>query len=150
MGVSYMHLPNNSHTFRVKTKGDKTGEWFEGDFTVKCVLNQEEIVDIALRTDQYNRGSTSVPAAFALLNRMFAELEVRVVRDKQTGKSQAPTWWVESDHGRLLLDRNVLEEVFINAAKAEKVWADRLQEQAEKAEKESQEKPAVEAPTSGK
>jgi len=129
-----MFLSNNEHRFRVKIKGEKTGEWFEGDFTSKCILNNEEQVQIAILVDRYNAGSRTISQNHALINRAVAELEMRIVRDKK-GKLLAPTWWVESDHGRLLYDTNVLYEVFTKAVEGEKIWAKRISGEADEAEK---------------
>lgn len=129
-----MHLANNEHKFYCKIQGEKTMEWFEGDFVVKCILTNEEQVDIAIRTDRYNAGSKTLPTQHTLINRTIAELEVRIMRDAK-GKLQAPTWWIESDGGRLLYDTNVLYHVFAEAMKAEQVFAQRLKDKAEAAEK---------------
>jgi hypothetical protein len=120
-------LPNNEKTFHIKVQGERSKEWFEGDFTVKCLLNQAEQIDVALKTDRYNGGSASLPAQYALMNRTIAELEVRV--------KKGPTWWQESQSGRFLYDTNIVLEVFKESFKAEEAWGKAVEEQAAKAEK---------------
>lgn len=134
-GVKIMHLANNEHKFYLKVKGDKTGEPFEGDFNVKCILTNEEQVEVAIRVDRYNGGSTTISQAHALINRTVAELELRIKRDEK-GKLLAPTWWVDSDFGRTLYDTNVLYSVFEKAMEGEKKWDERIRKLADKTEED--------------
>lgn len=125
-----MFLANNEHKFYLKAKGEKSGQSFEGDFTVKCILNIEEEVEVAIRTDRYNAGSKTLNPSMALINRTIAELEMRIIK--------APTWWTDSGYGRTLVDKNVVYDVFTKAMEGEKVWADRLKSEAEEAEAEAE------------
>jgi|GEM_PF-2993310 len=121
-----MFLSNNEHKFYFKDKGERTGQSFEGDFVAKCILNQIEQIEVALRVDRYNGGSKTISPGHALMNRAIAELEIRLVK--------APTWWTDSDGGRTLYDSNILYSVFEEAFKGEKAWAERLKKEAEEAE----------------
>jgi len=133
-----MHLADNEHKFYLKVKGEKTGQSFEGDFVVKCILNHEEQIDVAIRVDRYNAGSRTISPNHALMNRTIAELEVRIKVDEK-GKPLAPTWWVENDYGRLLYDTNILYSVFAEATKGESIWRDRIAKKAEEAEEDLKE-----------
>lgn len=124
-----MFLSNNEHKFYFKSKGDVTGQPFEGDFVVKCVLNNMEQVEVGIRTDRYNAGSMTINPAHALINRTIAELEMRVI--------EAPTWWKESDYGRTLYDTNILYEVFAKTMEGQKIWHERLKKEADEAEKDA-------------
>ncbi len=133
-----MNLPSNEYTFSFKTTGDKTKKVFEGSFTVKCLLTSAEIIEVGLRLDQYNRGSKTLAPGVNLLNRAFAELDVRMIK--------APSWWKDSQDGRDLFDTNVVLEVFDRAIEAEAVYDKRVAEAADVAEKaaeESQKKKAA-------
>jgi len=130
-----MHLTNNEHKFYFKKKGDISGQSFEGDFTVKCVLNIEEQVQVGILVDRYNAGSRTLDPNRALMNRSIAELEMRIVKDKEE-KFLCPTWWTESDFGRTLYDYNILYSVFSQAMDAEKDWKDRINKEVKKAEKD--------------
>jgi len=121
---------NKEHTFYLDTIGQKTKKKFRGDFNVKCVLKNRETIDIAVATDRYNGGSTTLAPQYALLNRAIAELEVRII--------DAPKWWEKSDGGRELEDTNVVFEIYQQALNTEKEWAKRITEKAEKAEKDAQ------------
>jgi hypothetical protein len=130
-------LPNNEYIFHFKSKGEKSGDWYEGSFTVACVLNNLEQMEVAIRTDRYNAGSRTLPEQFKLFNRIMAELELRI--------KKAPTWWTENNHGWALFDANIVHEIFNKAMEAEKVWSDRLKEKADQAEKTAEKMPAKRA-----
>jgi hypothetical protein len=129
-------LPNNEYSFYTKVVGEKTQEHLEGSFTVKCLLSQAELVEVAIRTEQYNQG-TALPAQFALINRAIAELEVRIIK--------SPTWWSERGNGRDLYDTNVVFHVFKEAFKAEEEWKKRIEEKAKEAESKAKEEEKVPA-----
>jgi hypothetical protein len=126
-----MLLPGNEHSFHFKEQCKATHEWYEGDFTVKCLLTNEEQSEIALRTDRYNQGSKTLAPSFALFNRTLAELEMRIIK--------APTWWRESDSGRTLYDADIVYSVFKEAMKGPEEWAKRLEAKT-KAAKEAEKK----------
>jgi hypothetical protein len=134
-----MLLENNEFAFHIKVQGEKTKEWFEGDFTIKCILNMQEQMDIAIATDRYNGGSTSLDPNFKLFNRMLAELETRLVR--KNNKPLCPTWWSESNFGWQLHDSNIVFEVFPKVGEAEKAWAERLKAKADKATDQAEKNP---------
>lgn len=113
-----MDLPSNEYTFNLDETGERTKRRFDGSFTVKCLLTIDEIVDVGLRMDAYNRGSTSVMPGIQLLNRARAELEVRI--------QKSPSWWRDSNNGRDLMDTNIILEVFNKALDAEKVYDERI------------------------
>jgi ssRNA-specific RNase YbeY (16S rRNA maturation enzyme) len=135
-----MDLLNRETTFYFSATGFKSKKKYEGNFTVKTVLTNGEQVLVALRTDQYNGGSTSLPSAYSQFNRAIAELEVRMVT--KAGIQQAPSWWKDSDGGRNLIDANLVTEVLDMATKKgdeafEKLLGEQIAsaEQAEKKEK---------------
>lgn len=125
---------SNEHSFTVSIVGDKTRQKYEGQFTVKCLMTNAELIELGLRLDQYNRGSQTLAPGAALLNRAFAELEVRIVTDEKSGQQKAPLFWRESDGGRRLLDQNVVYEIFEKAREAEQIYVDRLTKATEETE----------------
>lgn len=129
-----MMLPGNEFTFHFKHKGDVSGEWYEGDFTVCCCLTNAEQMEVAIRTDRYSGGSKSLPEQFKLTNRVFAELDMRI--------KKAPKFWTESNGGWDLHDNNIVHEVFAKAMEASKDWAERLKAKATEAEKAAEANPA--------
>lgn len=135
-----MYLPKNEYQFYCKVQGQKTKQWFEGTFVVKCCLTIEEQVQVALTTDRLNEGSTTVAAEYALINRSLAEINMRIVRDKD-GKPQCPSWWTENNSGAKLFDSNVIFHVFAETFKAEKDWEERLEKDVKVAEKKAEANP---------
>jgi hypothetical protein len=128
-----MLLPGNEYTFHFKGKGATTGETYEGDFTVSCLLTNSEQMEVAIRTDRYGGGSKSLPEQYKLMNRVFAELDLRV--------KKAPTWWKESNGGWDLHDANIVNEVFNEAMKAVEHWTNKLKDKATEAEKTAEAAP---------
>lgn len=126
----------NEYTFAVKITGEKTKKTYEGSFTVRCILNFEEQVNVGLLLDRYNQGSRTVPDGTVRMNRALAELDVRIVIDPRTGNLKAPSWWRDSDGGRKMIDRNVVLEVFLKSLEAEADFDKRVDEQSKAAEVE--------------
>ena len=125
-------LPPNESTFHLKVVGERTKKVYEGDFTAKCVLTNGETIEVGLKLDRYNGGSTTLAPQFVLMNRVLAELEVRL--------KKSPEWWRESDYSRTLQDQNVMYEVFKKAMEAEKAWTDKLNKESEEVEKKTEKK----------
>jgi len=121
-----MDIPSREHTFYFKDKGERTRRVFEGNFTVKALLTQQEIVDVGMLLDQYSRGSKTLAQGAALLNRAFAELDVRIVK--------APAFWKDSGQGRDLLDTNIVFGVYKAALDSEEAYDKKLEEAAKEAE----------------
>jgi hypothetical protein len=127
-------LPKNEATFSLEVEGDVTKKRYEGKFTVKCVLENWETMEVGLRADRYNAGSATLANQFKLFNRALAEAEVRVMFDKERNKPMAPSWWIDSDAGRSLLDQNVVFEVYAKCIEATKSWKDSLEGEISKSE----------------
>lgn len=132
-----MDIPSREHTFYFKDKGERTKKLYEGSFTVKAVLTQQEIVDVGMLLDQYNRGSKTLPQGVALLNRAFAELDVRIVK--------SPAFWRDSNQGRDLLDTNIVFGIYKSAMDSEEEYDKKLADMAEKAEEAARPKKEAEA-----
>lgn len=128
-----MFLDNNERTVVFSSLGERSQKKYEGKFTFKCLLSNLEQVEVALRTDRYNGGSQTIAPAKALISRAIAELEIRI-----TDYQRCPSWFRDSDYGRHLVDTNVLFDLFQEAMKAEREWADSLKEKAEKIEKDAE------------
>lgn len=121
-----MNLPSNEYTFSFNDKGERTKTRYEGKFTVRCILTMQEIVDVGLKIDELNRGSKTLAPGVGLINRAFAELDIRVLK--------APSWWKDSNNGRDLLDLNIVLGVFEKAMDAETEFSTRLEKAAEEAD----------------
>jgi hypothetical protein len=124
----------NEYTFPVKIVGERSKKTYEGNFTVKCVLNYQEQINVGLLIDEYNRGSRTVPEATFRMNRALAELDIRILVDERTGNQKAPSWWRDSNGGRELIDKNVVLELFLKALDAETDFDKRIEEEGKEAE----------------
>lgn len=129
-----MLMDENEKTINFKSIGTRSGKVYEGRFTFKCLLTNMEQVEVALRTDRYNGGSSTIAPDKSIISRAIAELEIRTV-----DYEKSPSWFRDSDYGRHLVDNNVLFDLFAEAMKAEKGWADDLKEKADQVEKDAEE-----------
>ena len=130
-----MNLTNLNYTFYFESTGEKTKNKYEGEFTVKLALTVGEQIEVAKLTDRFNGGSTTLPPAYNVYNRALAEMEVRVATGLD-GKYKAPSWWVDTNGGKGLLDTNVVLDLFTQMVEqSEKEWKTRLDKESEKAEK---------------
>jgi len=142
-----MYLPKNEFVFQFKMQGSKTKQWYEGTFAVKCLLTLEEQVQVAILTDRFNQGSTTLAPEYGLVNRSLAEIQMRIIKDKD-GKMQCPTWWNENGNGATLFDSNIVFGVFSEALKGEKEWEKNIDDEITKtndrvaAQPKEEEKPA--------
>lgn len=132
-----MDIPSREHTFYFKDKGERTRKTFEGSFTVRALLTQQEIVDVGMLMDQYNRGSKTLAQGVSLLNRAFAELDVRIIK--------APAFWKDSNQGRDLLDTNIVFGLYKAAMDAETEYDKKLEEAAKEADESAKPKKKKEA-----
>lgn len=128
-----MLLDNNERTVPFREEGERTKKMYEGKFTFKCLLTNLEQVEVALRTDRYNGGSSTLAPAKALISRAVAELEMRII-----DYEKCPSWFRDSDYGRHLVDTNILFGLFQEAMKAEKEWGEELAEKADKVEADAE------------
>jgi hypothetical protein len=132
---------SNEYTFAFKCVGEKTKQVYEGQFTVKCILSNQEIVEVGLRIDTYNRGSKTLPQGVQLLNRAMAELEIRTLK--------SPSWWKDSDAGRDLLDTNLIYELFNKAIDGERIYDERIAEATQSAEEKAEASASTQASGGG-
>lgn len=124
-----MDLPKNEYTFQFNERGERTKKIYDGSFTVRCLLTMEDIRRVGIKLDILNGGSQTLPPGVGLLNRAFAELDIRIIK--------APSWWKDANDGRDMFDTNVILEVFNKALDAERNWDERVTEAAGEAEKQT-------------
>jgi len=127
-------LPPNESSFEFECVGDKTGKKYDGTFTVKCVLANHETIEVASRAERYNGGVATLAGYYKLFNRAIAEAEVRIKFDPVKKRQMAPSWWIDSDAGRELLDQNVVFDLYYKIVEQEKDWNDKVKRGAAEAE----------------
>lgn len=126
-------LPNNEASIEIKTIGENTGKLWTGSFTAKLILNNYESAQVNIKADRYNEGSVTLPSITMLYNKATAELETRI--------TSAPDWWKNSDHGRLLLDQNVVLDIYAEVLNARREYREKLKQAAEQSESNDSTKP---------
>ena len=109
-----MDLPKDIKTFTFESVGLTTTKKYDGDFTVKCVLNMRdkrllEIEKSSIRADMANPTPDLVAYSTILSN-----LRVRI--------EDGPEWWKQSTGGYDLKDENTLIELFDKVMDQETLW----------------------------
>jgi hypothetical protein len=130
-------LKNNERTFDFEVKGNVTHEVYKGQFTVKCLLQNDEMIEIYKLVDRYNGGSYTLHSGASNFNRALAELEVRLVAADAKGNSLLPKWFSDSNYGRKLLNPNVVIELYEKALAEIVEYRKELGLLVEKAEEEA-------------
>lgn len=125
-------------TFTINIKGEKTGQQWVGDFTVKTFLSHREDLIRGVKFRELLGPNPAAADSYSVnVADTFADLAVRVVK--------APTFWVESNGGIDLIDSNVISEVHKQTMAVELEALKKLQAEGEKAKGEL--KKMTEAPS---
>lgn len=121
----YDSLPKNEAVFDLKVVGDTTGETYEGQFTVTCVLNMSGRHALELE-------KTRLQADYANPSRGLAGIAVHLatVRAKIL---ESPAWWKNSDEGSLIIDENVTYALYDKCNEVEAEWRKELKKKSEEA-----------------
>ena len=119
-------LPKDESTFNISVVGDNTKEQYRGDFTVKTMMTNGELLQVAVAIDRAGGSSASLPVGYKLFIRSLAELDVLVV--------DCPKWWKNSEYGRTLKDQNVVGEIHAKALSAQDEYKAKLAKAAEESE----------------
>lgn len=125
MPTAIDELPPNEKTFTVEVpKGETSGQRYVGKFTCRCVLNigQRTAADVA--EARLNEGLKDVRENTRVMHMVLAQLEARV--------THAPKWWIASEGGRLLMDENVVLEIYRQCLAAETEWRTQVWGEPEK------------------
>jgi hypothetical protein len=116
----------NSAKFNVSVIGEKSGQPFNGDFTVKTRLTRSDY----FRADEIRRSLLGVrpeAASPAVAGEafVFAQLSVRI--------TEAPKWWEDAQNGLELEDPNVIGTIFKLAVEKEEERVAKIQEESKAA-----------------
>jgi hypothetical protein len=118
-------LPRQETTFQFSCTGSETMQRYSGEFTVKLLLTNGEILKVGRLTDQFTGSSpTFLYTNFA---RALAELHVRIV--------EAPKFWKDSMSGLELADQNVILELDTKIAEKIVEYKTSVKAAAEQSEK---------------
>lgn len=117
-----MELPPNESTFEVDTIGDTTFKRYEGQFTVRCVLNMGQKHALELEKSRLLGSYPNPTGDLAGLAEVFATVRAKIV--------DAPEWWKQSVGGTTVRDENVLIYIYTQTVEAERAWRQKVQEMA--------------------
>lgn len=112
----------------VNIVGDRSGNPYTGDFTMKMLMTERDEFNADLRRRQILGPSPDgTPPAAALQWRAFmmGQLAARI--------TDAPEWWLSSDTGMELADRNVVPAIYDAMLEAEEELAGEVKQETEKA-----------------
>jgi len=97
-----MDLPNNERSFDLKYEGRTTGKLYEGQFTVKCILNTADKRAVELEKSALSADLRNPTDDLSAISTVVSNLRVRVIK--------APDWFKQ---GIITLDI-IDEDVFFN------------------------------------
>lgn len=118
-----MELPKNEEVFEIDALGETTYKKYEGQFTVRCVLNMGQKHAMELEKSRLMGSLGSPTEALAGIAIIFATLRAKVI--------EGPEWWKQSAGGSNIKDENVLVELFNRVEKAEVEWREKVKKLAQ-------------------
>jgi hypothetical protein len=119
-----MDLPNKEKTFACEHIGETTGKKYDGQFTVRCILNVGQKHALALEKTRLLGSYESPTDDLAGLAIILANLRARIV--------DAPEWWKQSNGGSLVDDEDVLVVLYRKIQEAELEWKEDLKKKTQK------------------
>jgi len=115
--------------FSVSIVGEKTGNVYAGDFTVKTVLTRrDEFIADSRRRELLGANPEGALPQLQVEAFMYGQLFVRIV--------QAPKFWSDAGNGIDLADLNVISKVYETAKDKEEERIKKVKAQAEEALKQ--------------
>lgn len=134
-----MTFLNNSVTVNIHIIGDRTGNVYTGEVTIRKFLSHRQMLQKDQLLREYLKGdNVQISGQVARADQLST---------CQTGIEKAPDWWKESNGGLDLYDDNVLVELFEQVFKVQKEAEDAVKARAKAAAektKEAAKKPAGE------
>ncbi len=122
----YEALPKNEKTFEVDVLGTDTGVQYQGQFTVKCILNMADRHSMEMEKTRLMADYANPSGGLAGIAITLATLRTKVIK--------GPPWWENSDGGINIMDENVIIAVYDQCSQAESEWRKSLKETSEKAQ----------------
>jgi hypothetical protein len=115
-------------TFSINIKGEDSGDPYRGKFRVLTLLTRRD----QFAADEVRRRilgimAETAPPSLITEAYMIGQLQVRII--------EGPDWWMSSEGGELLPDKNVVVELFKECMKAEEERKEKLKTDAGAARK---------------
>lgn len=124
----YASLPKRQKSFDLDLTGESTDLQYKGTFTVKVGLSMQEQHTVELERTRMMADYKNPSPGLMRIAIALSDLTVRIV--------ESPSWWRETGNGYDILDRNVVEEIFIKSMDAETEWKKAIKKKAEEAREE--------------
>lgn len=125
-----MDLPSKEKTFTFEHIGEDTGRKYEGQFTVRCVLNVGQKHALALEKTRLQGSYTNPTDDLAGLAIILANLRAKIV--------EAPEWWKQSQGGATVEDESALVVLYRKVQEAEFEWKEELKAKSQALPDQSQ------------
>ena len=119
-----MDLPSKEKTFAFKQTGETTGKEYDGQFTVRCILNVGQKHGLALEKTRLLGNYEAPTDDLAGLAIILANLRAKII--------DAPEWWKQSNGGALVEDEDVLVMLYRRIGEAELEWKEDLKKKTQK------------------
>jgi hypothetical protein len=119
-----MDLPSKEKSFAFEHIGETTGKKYDGQFTVRCLLNVGQKHSLALEKTRLLGSYESPTDDLAGLAIILANLRAKIV--------EAPEWWKQSQSGSLIDDEDALVVLFRKIEETELEWKEDLKKKTQK------------------
>lgn len=118
-----MSLPKNESTFDFSHVGELTGKKYEGQFTVKCVLNLADKRLLEIEKSRLTADLANPTGNLSALGAVIANLRVRIM--------DAPDWFNQSIMTLDILDEEIVFELYSECLKKSEEWRQSIKTKAE-------------------
>jgi len=118
-----MSLPKNEATFDFSHVGELTSKKYEGQFTVKCMLNLADKRYLEIEKSRLTADLMNPTGNLSALGAVIANLRVRVV--------DAPDWFNQAILSLDIMDEEVIFELYSECLKKSEEWREKVKAKTE-------------------
>lgn len=134
-----MDIPDKESVFDFEHVGELTGKKYEGQFTVRCVLNIAQKHAMEIEKTRLLGNFSNPTDGLVGIAVILSSLRHKVV--------DGPEWWKQSAGGSSLDDEDVLVALYDKVVSAEVEWREKLKKKASSVKKTSKaSQPAADTP----
>jgi hypothetical protein len=119
-----MDLPNKEKSFAFEHVGETTEKKYDGQFTVRCILNIGQKHSMALEQTRLLGSYENPTNDLSGLAIILSNLRAKIV--------EAPEWWKQSLGGSLIDDEDALVALYRKVVEAEVEWKEELKKKTQK------------------
>ena len=117
-----MGLPKNEGIFDFKHTGELTSKVYEGQFTVKCVLNLAEKRALEIEKSRLTADLMNPNENLSALSTVISNLRIRV--------TEAPDWFNQSILTLDIIDEEVIFEIYQKCMEKSNEWLESVKSDA--------------------